>query len=111
METDRAAGQPRLITRGPSGSAVRSNIAGMVPEGPAPDRESKRPAPEGAGRAARRGSAERLLGQERLDPVLEEEDEEGDRDDPHQRMDLADLARDDLDQRPSVMKPGADADA
>ncbi len=30
IETDRAAGSRALITRGPSGSAVRSNIRAMV---------------------------------------------------------------------------------
>ena len=31
IDTDRAAGSGAVITRGPSGSVVRSNIAGMVP--------------------------------------------------------------------------------
>ncbi len=30
METERAPGTRELMTRGPEGSAVRSNIAGMV---------------------------------------------------------------------------------
>jgi hypothetical protein len=34
METERAPGTRELMTRGPSGSAVRSNIAAMVQEGP-----------------------------------------------------------------------------
>jgi len=44
METERAPGRRALMTRGPAGSAVRSNIAGMVQEG--------RPAPAEEGRAA-----------------------------------------------------------
>ena len=35
METERAPGSFALITRGPAGNAVRSNIAGMVQDGPA----------------------------------------------------------------------------
>src|SRR4029077_9543514 len=80
-ETDRAAGNRAEITRGPSASAVRSNIAGMVPEPEGPTGES-------SGR--RRGRRPRsrdwralLLGQEGADPVLQEEHGEGDRHHPH----------------------------
>ena len=57
IETERAAGSRALITRGPAGSAVRSNIRPMVQEaGPA-----TQPQRRGLGRPGRAGSAARTI--------------------------------------------------
>ena len=45
IETERAPGSRALITRGPAGSAVRSNIARMVQDGTAAGRPAGRPVP------------------------------------------------------------------
>ena len=84
------AGSRAVITRGPSGSAVRSNIAGMVPEARLPaDGRIEAAGADGRRPHAGRWSVERpTWAGSALEPVLQEEDDEGDRDDPHQRVDL-----------------------
>src|SRR5438552_4197881 len=100
IETERAAGSRALITRGPASSTVRSNIRPMVQE--SNGRPGRRPGRPGT------LQPNRWLADDRLDPVLGEVDEEGDRDRPHQRMDLAHLASDDLEQDPAD-ETGTDA--
>src|SRR5690349_14295830 len=92
METERAPGTRELITRGPSGSAVRSNIAA---DGTGRSRVTRRTwrRPGGTGASMRSkgplGPFKSL--HDGLQPAVREEHEEGDRDHPHQRMDLASL--------------------
>src|SRR4029079_11207951 len=54
-------------------------------------------------------SARRASVDDGLDPVVREVDDEGDRDDPHERVDLGELAPNDLEQHPAE-EPAADAD-
>src|SRR5687768_17440509 len=88
METERAPGTRELITRGPEGSAVRSNIAadGTGTRNGAPSGGPERGAVAVAG-----------LEDRRVQPVLHEVDDEGDGDHPHERMDRTDLALGELD--------------
>src|SRR3954466_14893243 len=103
IETDREPGRRAEMTRGPSGSSVRWNIAWMV----ARNTSDRRPAP-GGGTARRAGSGRRGGGPgggggfadgwgwgsggrrraEREQPVAHEVQDEQARDEPHQRMDL-----------------------
>src|SRR5262245_16338644 len=90
-ETERAPGIRALITRGPAGSAVRSNMArdgtGIMPT-------PRVVAPGASWKLGGRGSGWQV----RLDPVLPEVDDEGDGHTPHERMDLGELATHNLDQ-------------
>src|SRR5688500_1054682 len=91
METERAPGTRELITRGPAGSAVRSNIAAMVQEGVCrPDTVMPRPA---AGASNLSGISDDGV----VQPGLHEEDHEGDGHDPHQGVDVGEFPSHDLD--------------
>src|SRR5687767_1136542 len=92
METERAPGSRALMTRGPDGSAVRSNIA---LDGTGRGRHPREHRPPlvvwtRAWPAITRSDI-------RVDPVLHEVDKERNCHRPEERVDLGDLATDDLD--------------